>query len=127
MLAHETRTVPDGDPAAVLTKAVLRAADRLDLRNRTVATTLGLSEATVSRMRAGGYSLQPGQKSFELGLLLVRLYRSLDAIMGGDDAASRAWLRTGNTVLGGEPLAMIQTISGLMNAVQYLDSRRARI
>jgi hypothetical protein len=113
------------DQAAVLTKATLRAATRLGLTNKLLATVIGVSEATVSRMRSGDYTLQCGQKSFELAVLFVRLYRSLDAIVGGDDAVAGSWLKNRNTVLDAEPLALIQTVPGLMNVIQYLDARRA--
>ena len=111
--------------AGVVTKAVLRASTQLGLTNKVLATVIGLSEATVSRMRAGEYRLQPRHKPFELAVLFVRLYRSLDAIVGGDDAVAGAWLRNRNTALEGEPLALIQTVPELMNVIQYLDARRA--
>lgn len=110
---------------AVATKAALRAAERLAVTNRILGNVLGVSEATVSRMRHGRYELARGQKPFELAVLFARLYRSLDAIVGGDDAVAAAWLRNRNTVLDGEPLALIQTAPGLMNVIQYLDARRA--
>ena len=113
------------DHAAVLTKATLRAAIQLGLTNKLLATVIGVSEATVSRMRSGDYLLQSGQKPFELAVLFVRLYRSLDAIVGGDDAVAGSWLKNRNTVLDAEPLALIQTVPGLMNVIQYLDARRA--
>jgi hypothetical protein len=113
------------DKAVVLTKAVLRAAGQLGLTNKMLATVIGLSEATVSRMRAGQYVLQPGHKPFELAVLLVRLYRSLDAIVGGDDEVAATWLKNRNIVLDDAPLALIQTVPGLMNVIQYLDARRA--
>ena len=113
------------DKAAVLTKAVLRAAGQLGLTNKVLATVIGLSEATVSRMRAGDYVLQPGYKPFELAVLFVRLYRSLDAIVGGDDEVAAAWLKNRNILLNDAPLALMQTVPGLMNVIQYLDARRA--
>lgn len=113
------------DQAAVLTKATLRAATQLGLTNKLLATVIGVSEATVSRMRSGDYTLQRGQKPFELAVLFVRLYRSLDAIVSGDDAVAGSWLKNRNTVLDAEPLALIQTVPGLMNVIQYLDARRA--
>ncbi len=124
-----TRALPlaKTDKAAVLTKAVLRASTQLGLTNKVLATVIGLSEATVSRMRAGEYVLQPGHKPFELAVLFVRLYRSLDAIVGGDDAVAGSWLKNRNTLLDAEPLALIQTVPGLMNVIQYLDARRAVI
>ena|SRR5437016_1457397 len=125
MLPTKPRPVSVADQAAVLTKATLRAATQLGLTNKLLAAVIGVSEATVSRMRSGDYALQRGQKSFELAVLFVRLYRSLDAIVGGDDAVAGTWLKSRNTTLGAEPLVLIQTVSGLMNVIQYLDARRA--
>jgi hypothetical protein len=110
---------------AVITKAVMRAAQRLDLSNRALAGVLGLSEATVSRMGAGAYQLDPEGKPYELAVLFLRLFRSLDAIVGGDVAVARAWLRNGNTALGAAPITMIESVAGLVNVVAYLDHRRA--
>lgn len=121
----KSRPVSAPDRAAVLTKATLRAATQLGLTNKALATVIGVSEATVSRMRSSDYTFQPGQKPFELAVLFVRLYRSLDAIVGGDDAVAGSWLKNRNTVLDAEPLALIQTVPGLMNVIQYLDARRA--
>jgi uncharacterized protein (DUF2384 family) len=125
MPSSKSRPAAKPSSAAVVTKAALRAASQLGMKNKALANVVGLSEATVSRMRSGEYELQPDQKSFELALLFVRLYRSLDAIVGGDDAVSSAWLKNRNTLLGDEPLALIQTVPGLMNVIQYLDARRA--
>jgi transcriptional regulator with XRE-family HTH domain len=110
---------------AVVTKATLNAAERLGLTSKALAEVIGVSEATVSRMRSGSYTLAPGQKAFELALLLARLYRSLDAITGGDDRVAAAWLRSRNTVLDAEPIEAIRTVPGLMHVIEYLDARRA--
>ena len=115
------------DEAVVVTKAVLRAADRLGVTSRLLAGTLGLSEATVSRMGSGAYLLTPGDKPFELAVLFLRLFRSLDAIVGGDQTAARAWLRSQNMVLGAAPISLIPTLAGLVNVVGYLDARRALV
>lgn len=121
-----TRTEPAAD-GALVTKAVLRAAARLGLSNRSLARILGVSEATMSRMGAGTYLLKTDDKAFELALMLLRLFRSLDSLSGGDEPTSRAWLRNDNVALGGVPAALIESISGLINVVGYLDARRARV
>ena len=113
------------DEATLLTKAVLRAADRLAIKNAVLARILGLSGPTISRMRNGKYWLDRGQKPFELAVLLIRLYRSLDGIVGGDDSVAADWLTNKNTVLDGVPLELIQSVSGLANVIHYLDARRA--
>jgi hypothetical protein len=110
---------------AVATKAVLRAGGRLGLSHKALGSVIGVSEATVSRMGAGSYALSPGDKPFELAMLFIRLFRSLDAITGGDEAAAAAWLRSGNAALGGTPLTQIQSVSGLVHVLGYLDARRA--
>ena len=121
------RPVPALSDAALVTKAVLRAADRLALTSKSLARIIGVSEATVSRLRSGGYPLAEGQKPFELAVLLIRLYRSLDAIVAGDDAVAGAWLTGHNSTLGAPPQQLIQSVSGLVNVIAYLDSRRALV
>jgi hypothetical protein len=78
-------------------------------------------------MRKDEYFLERGNKSFELAILFVRFYRSLDAIVGGDDKVAGDWIRNKNTALDAIPLELIQTVAGLVNAIEYLDSRRAPI
>ena len=114
------------DPAAVLAKAVLSAAARLGLRNRQLAAILGASEASVSRFQRGR-SIDPATKEGELALLFLRIYRSLDAMVGGDDVQARAWLHAHNHHLGGVPADRIATVQGLVDVVQYLDAMRGRI
>ncbi len=115
------------EAGAVVTKAVLRAADRLSLTARILATVIGVSEASVSRMKRGEFGLEPGTKPFELAVLLVRLFRSLDAIAGGDEAVAVRWLASPNTALGARPIEKLQSVSGLVDVLAYLDARRALV
>ena len=113
---------------AVLTKATIRAADKLEVSQKVLATIIGVSESVVSRMRSGSFALERASgKSFELAALFIRLYRSLDAIVGGDEAVARAWLRNENTVLQSRPIDLVQKVQGLIDVIQYLDARRAPI
>lgn len=109
----------------VVTKATVRAAEKLGIKASALAKIVGVSQPTISRMRKGDYLLEPGQKAFELAVSFVRLYRSLDALMGGDDAVSADWIKNRNTALDGIPLELIQTAPGLFNVIDYLDARRA--
>ena len=117
---------PAPDPAVVVAKAVLAAAERLGLSNRQLAAIIGLSEASVSRMQRGR-PVSPESKEGELALMVIRLFRSLDALMGGDDAQSRAWLHAMNDHLGGVPADRLRTVEGLVDVVQYLDAMRGRL
>ena len=112
--------------ASVVATAVLSAAERLGLTNRHLATVIGLSEASISRMQRGR-GVDPASKEGELALMLLRLYRSLDTLIGGDDAKSRAWLHAMNDHVGGVPAERIRTVEGLVDVVQYLDAMRGRL
>jgi transcriptional regulator with XRE-family HTH domain len=113
---------------AVVSKALLRSAELLGLTARELSTVVGLSEPSISRLKRNEGTTGPlTGKSYELALLFIRLYRSLDAIVGGDDTVARQWMRTDNTMLGGKPLNRIKTIDGLAHVLAYLDARRAPI
>jgi len=123
----QPQTAASSAESVVLTKAMLRAADLLDVTARVLASVIGVSEATVSRMRREEFLLERGTKPFELAVLFVRLFRSLDAIVGGDAAVARSWLKNANTAFDAAPLEKILTITGLVDVIAYLDSRRALI
>ena len=122
-LSHQIARNPEA--GAVLTKAAVRAADRLGLSGRQLAEIVGVSEATVSRWKRGDSLLEPGSKPFELAALLVRTFRSLDAITGGDEAVARRWLAAPNTALAARPLERMAQVQGLVDVTTYLDARRA--
>lgn len=115
------RAAPDAE--VVVTKAVQRAADALGMNQRELGQVLGISEAKVSRL-GRATQLDAQRKEFELGVLFVRLYRSLDALVGGDDAKAALWLHAQNHYLGDAPAELIKTVEGLTNVVHYLDAMR---
>jgi transcriptional regulator with XRE-family HTH domain len=117
---------PTSDPGRVLTKAVLSAAERLGLTQRHLAAILGASEATVSRLQRGRI-IDPDAKEGELALLFLRIYRSLDTLVGGDDGKARAWLHAENDHLAGIPADRVRTVQGLVDVSQYLDGLRGRL
>ncbi len=114
------------DPTAVLTKAVLRASERLGLRQKELAPVLGVSAASLSRISRGRV-IRPETKEGELAVLVVRLFRSLDALVGGDERAARRWLEADNEHLGGVPVELIRTVTGLVRVVEYLDAMRGKL
>jgi len=118
----ETQDPGDG---ALVGQATLKAARILGLNNAVLARVLGLSESQISRLDRGTAVLTG--KQVEIGLFVIRLFRSLAGIVGSDDDAARSWMTAHNLALGGRPIDLIESISGLVNTVSYLDSRRARI
>jgi hypothetical protein len=125
-MAHaSSKTKPE--PRQVLTGAVLRASALLEITQSGLSHILGLSPSTVSRMANGTYVLDTQKKEWELGALFVRLFRSLDALIGSNDSAARRWLNGENRGLAGRPADLIRTTEGLVRVVQYLDCARGRI
>ena len=119
-------SVTRADAPAILTKATLRAAELLGISQKHLARILGVSEATVSRL-GDGRSIDPGTKEGELALLYLRVYRSLDTLMGGDDVNSRKWMHAQNIHLEGVPSEIIQSITGLIRVAEYLDAVRGKL
>ena len=125
--AEITRASVVPDDERVLTVAVSRAADLWDLTNAALGKVIGVSSPTASRLRSGQKKLVRGTKPFELGQYFVRLFRSLDALMGSDDESAVSWLHTDNLDLGGRPVELIETVKGLSEVSNYVDDFRARI
>jgi hypothetical protein len=113
------------DSALVLATATQRAAGLLGLNGAALARVIGDSEASVSRLARGERGLPPQAKEGELALLLVRLYRSLDALVGNDESRRLAWMRSHNDALNGVPATLILSAQGLVATVAYLDAMRA--
>jgi transcriptional regulator with XRE-family HTH domain len=124
--APAARTQPVAD-AVVLSKAVVRAARLLGFSQRDVATILGISDATASRLFGGKYLLsQDHAKEWELARLFVRLFRSLDALWGHEETA-RAWLASENLALAARPQDLLPSVEGMVRVVAYLDAARGRV
>ncbi|BAP87744.1 XRE family transcriptional regulator [Burkholderiales bacterium GJ-E10] len=126
-MERSTRTISaKPDAATVLSKAVTRAARYLGISQTQLAKILGVSAPTVSRLFSGQYRLDQQRKEWEFALLFVRAFRSLDSIIG-DENAARAWIKSENRGLGGRPVDLVSHTEGLVRVVQYLDASRGRV
>jgi hypothetical protein len=119
------KPLPEVDLGEVLAKATARASVLLGLSGAALARVIGVSEPTVSRILKGERPLDPASKEGELSMLLVRVYRSLDALVGTDDQKRKAWMQSRNQALGGVPAQLIERAEGLVATLNYLDGMRA--
>lgn len=108
-------------PADVLSKAVRNAGAALGLSQSEVGEIIGRSRSSLGR------PLEPDSKSGELAALVVRAYRSLFVLLGGDQAAMQHWMATENLHTGGVPREQLKSVQGLATVVAYLDAVRGKL
>lgn len=113
------------DPALVLGTATIRASQLLALSHAELGRVIGLSKSTIGRIAKGDRGIDPQSKQGQLSLLLVRLLKALEALIGRDEDQRRAWFHSHNMALDGVPASLIQSPQGLVNAVDYLENMYA--
>lgn len=106
----------------VLSEALVNAGKCLGLTQSEIGAAIGKDRTAVSRGRIG-----PDSKAGELALMLIRCYRSLYVLVGGDPVQMRYWMHTRNRHTGGVPAEQIRTVAGLARVTTYLDAIRAKI
>lgn len=104
-----------------LTKATLRAGKALGLTQADVGAVIGRDRTSLRR------GIDPDSKAGELAALLIRLYRSLYALVGGDADAMRHWMETENHHTGGIPKQQIVSVAGLVSVLEYVDAIRGKL
>ncbi|AZQ11882.1 MULTISPECIES: MbcA/ParS/Xre antitoxin family protein [Shewanella] len=111
--------------STVLFKAFINACHALELSNSEASHIIGVNPSTLSRNASQGF--KPESKQGELQLQLVRLYRSLYAIAGGQQDFMRHWINSPNHALGGTPRELVKSVVGLVSVNQYLDAMRGKV
>ena len=118
----KTARVTEPERAAVLGEALLSAGKALGMTQADLGQVVGKDRSAVSRGR-----IDPQSKAGELALLLIRCYRALYVLVGGDPAQMRHWMQTPNLHLGGVPAEQVKTVSGLASVLEYLDGLRGKL
>lgn len=113
--------------ALVLTKALQNVAKFYALSGKDLKEIIGISEASVSRLHQGQKVIDPETKEGELALLLVRIYRSLNALVGNHHEKAKIWLNSPNQYFQQKPIETMKTISGLLSVTHYLDGMRGKL
>jgi hypothetical protein len=109
-------------PSHVLAEAFLSAGKALGLTQKALISIVRRDRSSISR-----HGIDPGSAAGELALLLIRIYRSLFVLVGGDPEQMRHWMHTLNHHTGGIPAEQICAIQGLVRVVEYLDAIRGKL
>jgi hypothetical protein len=116
-LSQEPLTNTD---AQLVAEACGRAIQVLGLSRDELSAVVGKHRTSIDRT-----GLDPKTKAGELALLLLRAYRSLHSLFGGDHALMRHWLEQPNHHLGEQPPRLLLfRIEGLNRVANYLDALR---
>lgn len=115
---------PKLDEDKVLIKAFNNSCKALGLTQEQASAVLGVDRATLARNKEKGF--KANSKAGELSLLLIRIYRSLYAIAGGDLRFMQHWLRSNNDALSAKPIDLVQSVTGLVQVNLYLDAMRGK-
>ncbi|MFS6818134.1 MbcA/ParS/Xre antitoxin family protein [Synechococcus lacustris Tous-12m] len=116
-LSQESLTKSD---AQLVAQACVSAAQVLGLSKEELSAVVGKHRTTIDRT-----GLDPKTKEGELALLLLRVYRSLHALCGGDRDLMRHWMEQPNHHLSEKPpRLLLMRIEGLNHVANYLDALR---
>lgn len=115
------------NPSVVLTKATLNAAQLLGLNHTELAKVLGTSPASISRLSASARLIDPESQEGKFSVMLVKIFKNLDLMVGGDATARNTWMNAHNKVLGCTPKQSIQTIEGIVYTLNYLNGMKGSV
>lgn len=110
------------DKAEVLAEALHNAGKALGMTQAELGQVIGKDRSAISRGR-----IEPDTKPGELALLLIRSYRALYVLVGGNPEQMRHWMHTENLHTSGIPAEQIKTVQGLTRVLEYLDAMRGKI
>ncbi|MCH9697846.1 MAG: MbcA/ParS/Xre antitoxin family protein [Gammaproteobacteria bacterium] len=110
----------------VLCKALLNVQQQLGMNQTELGQLIGLDRSSISRLQKRG-ALNPDSKSGELATYLIRIYRALFVLMGGDMTAMRHWMDTHNKHLQSIPKQLMASAEGLVRVMHYLDAMRGKV
>lgn len=112
---------------SVLTNAISNLAKFYSLTGKDLSKIIGISESSASRLSQGTKLISPQTKEGEMALLLLRVYRSLNAMVGNNHGKAKLWLNSQNKYFRNKPIEEMKTITGLIGVLNYLDAMRGKL
>lgn len=106
------------DARRVLATATQRAGHALGLSTAQTAAIVG---CTLTDFTNG---LDPQSEPGRRALILIRIYQSLEVLVGGDSQLLQQWMTGNNQGIQGVPSEQIQTPEGMATILSYLEAMR---
>ena len=114
------------DPAKVLTVAALRAGAALQLSDDELAQVIGVEKHAIVHFKIGQEMISVNSGAGLRCQMLIRMFRALEHLVGGDQEMCRQWLRSHNETAGGDPAEVIANPDGLRQITEYLEANVER-
>lgn len=111
------------DDNALLRVALQRAGEELGLTAQEATEAIGKSRTFFEKSRQ---SSRIDSHTRKMIALVLRVHRSLSALVGDDTALMRHWMGTPNRHTGGVPRQQLQDPQQLVELLQYLDAMRGQ-
>lgn len=105
----------------VLLEALLQAGSKLGLSQTEIGKIISLDLSDEI------HRIDPDSLAGETALKLIRCYTSLHVLVGGQTEDIQHWMHTENSGTGGVPAEQVQTVSGLMQVLEYLEWMRSKL
>lgn len=110
---------------AVMTRALLRSAERLGLTREQLALATGLGLAEITALSRDELRLDPTDPRWDACVRVVQTYRALDVRAAGDPGEVKAWMLGFCEALGGVPAEIVGRNGRLAEVLAYLESTTA--
>ena len=109
----------------LLVKAALNAAENLDLDEVHLGLVLGLNDTTITQLKVNG-ELDSLSKAGQRALQLIKIFKLLHILSGGDVDWMRHFMQKHNSLTGGVPVEQIKSEEGLVKVTQCLQNLLAK-
>ncbi|TCB64875.1 hypothetical protein E0H88_14575 [Acinetobacter sp. ANC 4216] len=103
----------------VLAKAAWKAAEQLGLKPEQFIKILHLEggDSDLSELQM----LDPSSQQGEIALILIRIYKAIYSLNGGDIDWMHHFLNSPNLLTGGVPIKQMESMSGLLSVLQTVE------
>lgn len=115
------------DDRKLLTAAIMKVAVLWGMTDDKLGAALSLPSSTIKQLRLEEAELDQASDGFENAQHLLRLARSLGAMLGSDESATRTWFSTYNVNLAARPIDLIENGGGLSAVGQHVEGHLNRV
>ncbi|OAL76796.1 hypothetical protein AY606_12575 [Acinetobacter sp. SFB] len=114
------------DKSKILVKASWKAAEHLGLKPEQFIKILHLESVDVNLSEAT-LMLDPNSKQEEIALILIRIYKAIYTLNGGDIEWIHHFLNSPNLLTGGIPMEQLKSMDGLLSVLNTVESLQQNV